>query len=313
MPASQRLDAVVPDNTPAARLSFIIQSIVTRGILELLRPANVATALADVLAGFAVAGLSDLRALPWLLLSTGCLYAGGVVLNDVFDRDLDRVERPDRPIPSGRVPVQVAATIGAVLLVVGVLSATRATTLAGIIAGTIAALALLYDAWGKRHSTVAPVNMGLCRAFNLLLGIAAVPAAVRTNWPIGLIPLFYIVGVTVLSRGEVHGGSRRAATLALLSSTAALFALLLVAVRSADGMIAVLLAIVVFWRVLPPFWRAWHTPRPEIIRAAVKRGVLSLVLVDATIGGAHGGLVYAAVILAIGFLAGWLARMFAVT
>ena len=70
-----------------------------RPYLELMRPANVATALADVLAGYAVAGLGNPRALPWLLLSTACLYAGGVVLNDFFDRDVDRLERPERPIP----------------------------------------------------------------------------------------------------------------------------------------------------------------------------------------------------------------------
>src|SRR5215213_5958422 len=62
-----------------------------RAVLQLLRPANVATALADVLAGFALAGLGNRSALPWLLLATAALYAGGIVLNDVFDRELDRI------------------------------------------------------------------------------------------------------------------------------------------------------------------------------------------------------------------------------
>ena len=83
-----------------------------RPYLELLRPANVVTALADVLAGYAVAGLGDRRALYWLLGATACLYAGGVVLNDVFDRDIDRRERPERPIPSGRVSVAAASALG---------------------------------------------------------------------------------------------------------------------------------------------------------------------------------------------------------
>ena len=48
--------------------------------LILLRPANVVTALADVVAGFAVAGpTASLSALPWLLVSTAGLYGGGVV------------------------------------------------------------------------------------------------------------------------------------------------------------------------------------------------------------------------------------------
>ena len=83
-----------------------------RPYLELLRPANVVTALADVLAGFAIAGLGNRAALPWLLLATAALYAGGIVLNDVFDRDIDSSERPERPIPSGRVSVAAAAALG---------------------------------------------------------------------------------------------------------------------------------------------------------------------------------------------------------
>src|SRR4051794_10139688 len=74
-----------------------------RAYLALLRPANVVTALADVLAGAAVAGEPWSASLPWLLASTACLYAGGVVLNDVADRTIDAAERPERPIPSGAV------------------------------------------------------------------------------------------------------------------------------------------------------------------------------------------------------------------
>src|SRR5688572_33429172 len=87
--------------------------------LELIRPPNVATALADVLAGFAVGGLENGRALPWLLAATACLYAGGITLNDVFDRDLDRRERPERPIPGGRVTTASASIFGASLLGAG--------------------------------------------------------------------------------------------------------------------------------------------------------------------------------------------------
>ncbi|MGH9159448.1 MAG: UbiA family prenyltransferase, partial [Vicinamibacteraceae bacterium] len=119
-----------------------------RGYLELLRPANVVTATADILAGYAVAGLGNPGALPWLLVATTCLYAGGVVLNDYFDRAIDRIERPERPIPSGRVTAVGAARLGAVLLVVGVAAASQATRAAGLLAAAIAGCVLLYDAWG---------------------------------------------------------------------------------------------------------------------------------------------------------------------
>jgi hypothetical protein len=285
-----------------------------RAYVELLRPANVATALADVLAGFAIGGLRHADALPWLLLSSSCLYAGGVVLNDVFDRDLDRIERPERPIPSGRVSVRHAAMIGGALLAGGVVAAFAATPAAGRIALAIAAAVLVYDAWGKRQAPIAPLNMALCRALNLMLGVAAVPAALSAAWPVAAVPLLYIYAVTVLSRGEVHGGSSRAASSALIILVAAIGTLVLVVVRVPDrAWPALVLAAALSWRVVPAFVAARRHPTAGAIRAAVKRGILSLVLVDAAIAAAFAGPVFAAVILATGLAAGWLARTFAVT
>lgn len=286
-----------------------------RGYLELLRPANVVTAIADVLAGYAVAGRANHRALPWLLVATVCLYAGGVVLNDFFDRGLDAVERPERPIPSGRVPAHRAAALGAALMASGVAAAGRATWAAAVIAAVIASLVLLYDVRGKRHAIAGPVNMGLCRGFNVVLGIAAVPAALAAGWPIAVLSVIYIAAVTTVSRGEVHGGKTGAATFALVSLGVVLIALTTLAM-SADtsARIAALgLTAALGFRVLPPFWQVSKDPRPEVVRRAVKTGVLSLALVDATIGTAYAGPVYGAAVLATALAAGWLARVFSVT
>ena len=285
-----------------------------RSYLELLRPANVVTALADVLAGFAISGMQNRSALPWLLASTACLYGGGVVLNDVFDRDLDRIERPERPIPSGRVSSANAAFFGAVLLASGAGLAAMASATAAAVAAAIAGCVLLYDAWGKRHAAVAPLNMSLCRALNLMLGVAATPVALQVSWRLAIIPLLYIWAVTLLSRGEVRGGRRSAATTALIFLCAALVALVIVISGARDRAVpAMVLVSALGWRVLPAFWQARQQPTPALIRQAVKRGVLSLVLVDAALGATYAGPLYAAAILATGLLAGWLARMFAVT
>jgi 4-hydroxybenzoate polyprenyltransferase len=287
-----------------------------RSYLELLRPANVTTALADVMAGYAVAGLANPRALPWLLVSTACLYGGGVVLNDVFDREVDRIERPERPIPSGRVQPQAAAILGGSLLGAGVLSATQATHAAALIAVLIAAFVLLYDAWGKRQNLIGPINMGTCRALNLMLGIAAVPTVLSQTWFLPLIPFIYIVAVTALSRGEVLGGHRGIAAFALVSLSFVLIALLALAVGPGPGPgtpAALALTLLLAWRLLPAFWQAYRTPGAGPIRRAIKTGVLSLVLVDAVIGAAYAGPLYALVILATAVVAGLLSRVFAVT
>ena len=287
---------------------------VLRPYLELVRPANVATSLADVLAGYAVAGLAAPRALPWLLLSTACLYAGGIVLNDFFDRKLDAVERPERPIPSGRVRAGQAAALGAVLLAAGLVAAHLASREAGPVSAAIVAAVLLYDSWGKRQRLLGPVNMGLCRGLNLCLGMAAVPGTVAAHWPVAILPLAYIAGVTMVSRGEVSGGRRGVALTALVLVAVVLVALGGISAFARGSVIwpFVLLG-VLSWRVVGAFWKAFASPSPPVIRAAVRTGVLSLVLVDAVIAAAYADMIYSLAVLLTALLAGWLARQFAVT
>jgi UbiA prenyltransferase family len=281
--------------------------------LQLIRPANVTTALADVLAGFAVAGLAPLSSLPWLLLSTACLYAGGIVLNDVFDRAVDAVERPERPIPSGRIAPGAAAALGAALLLAGVAGAALASPTAAAVAALTAGFVVLYDSWGKRQSLFGPVNMGLCRGLNLMLGVSAAPAALAWAWPLVFLPVTYTAAVTALSRGEVHGGSRGIAGFALISLTVVLIALAGLSLSARAWWAGLLLTAALGWRVLPSFWTAYRAPAPGPIRQAIRSGVLSLVWLDAVIGAVYGGPLYSLVILGTAFIAGRLARTFSVT
>lgn len=298
-----------------------------RAWLELLRPANVATALADVLAGVSVAGLTlagtpPPLALGSLLAATACLYAGGIVLNDVFDRHLDATERPERPIPSGRIPASQAAGAGAGLLVIGVAAAATANLTAALVAAALVAAVLSYDAWAKHHAFLGPVNMGLCRALNLLLGVAIAPTAVAANWPLALAPLAYIAAVTMVSRGEVHGGRRPVVIAAIVLLVAVIGSLAVVAAtrwRATDGLTpwhaawAMTLAGWLGWRVLRAFGHAAVTTASGDIRRAVRVGVLSLVLLDAVIAASYAGIMNSAAVLATGLLAWSLARLFAVT
>ncbi len=110
-----------------------------RSYLELMRLPNVFTAVADVAMGFLFVQSSDWRWDPWhdswtlalLIAASSLLYIAGVVLNDVFDLEIDRKERPERPLPSGRVPLWAARLLGWKLLVVGMLLG-----IAGVSVGT---------------------------------------------------------------------------------------------------------------------------------------------------------------------------------
>jgi 4-hydroxybenzoate polyprenyltransferase len=95
----------------------------TKAFLQLMRPANIVTSVSDVLAGIAISGFffshsfNANQVLPVLLLciSTIGLYGGGVVFNDVFDAELDSLERPERPIPRGSVSIKEASALGIIL------------------------------------------------------------------------------------------------------------------------------------------------------------------------------------------------------
>src|SRR4030095_8549956 len=141
-----------------------------KGYLRLMRPANIITAVSDILAGVTVSGyfastvLQKNGAMPVLLLvfATIGLYGGGVVFNDVFDAELDKVERPERPIPGGFVTIRRASILGSCLLLSGVLCAFLVHPLerwyfSGLIAVLIVVAALAYDKWGKHHSFIGPL------------------------------------------------------------------------------------------------------------------------------------------------------------
>ncbi|MBI3912418.1 MAG: UbiA-like protein EboC [Armatimonadetes bacterium] len=282
--------------------------------LQLLRPPNLLTAAADILAGYAAAGLPDIRALPWLLLATIGLYGGGVALNDVCDAKVDARERPERPIPSGRVGRRGAALLGMALLAAGIGAAGQARPVSGALALGIAAAAVLYNAWGKRHPILGPLNMGACRGLNLLLGVSAAPALLRERYYLALIPVLYIAAITAVGAGEVHGGKRGTGGVALGLLGVVGIGLLALTWRSGWEWLARLPFLALFvWRVVPPFWRAYREPQPGPIRGAVQAGVLSLIVLDAAIAAGYAGPLYGLIVLALLIPAAPLARWFAVT
>lgn len=292
-----------------------------------MRPANIVTAWADVLAGFAASGSvvlletmtapatsAKLVSLAWLLVATTGLYGGGVVFNDVFDTELDTQERPERPIPSGRASRQGATLLGSVLLLLGVVAASQVSWLSAILALGIASAALLYDALGKHHPVLGPLNMGVCRGGNLLLGISAAPAMLAEHWFLALIPIVYIAAITTISRGEVHGAKDKIPVIALLLICTVIAGLLGLGLLNDYQVLGALPLVALFAaRVLVPFIKAVRQPTPEQIRTAVKAGILSLIVLDATVAAGFASLPYGLLVLSLLPISMALAQMFAVT
>ena len=196
----------------------------TRNYLELMRLPNVFTAMADVVMGFlfvrTVDDQADAWALALLIAASSLLYIAGVVFNDVFDIDIDRVERPKRPLPSGRVSIRAASRLGWKALLLGVLAGAGAGYCMGhfrpfVVAALLAVCILLYDAKLKR-TPLGPFGMGACRMFNVLLGMNIVNQPLQADqWLVAGGVGVYITGVTLFARTETEPSNRWRLTLAV--------------------------------------------------------------------------------------------------
>ncbi|MEU7033241.1 SCO3242 family prenyltransferase [Streptomyces sp. NPDC046237] len=196
---------------------------------ELLRVSALATVPGDALAGAAAAGLRPNRSTLLAIGSSLCLYEAGMALNDWADRAEDAVDRPHRPLPSGRITPRAALAASAVLTAAGLTLAARAGRPALATATALAATVWSYDLRLK-HTPAAPATMATARSLNLLLGTIATttgrPGARRGGRPpVAALPSAALLGahtyaVTAVSRHEAQGGSTRTPLLALATTVA---------------------------------------------------------------------------------------------
>jgi 4-hydroxybenzoate polyprenyltransferase len=302
----------------------------------MMRPANIVTAWADILVGVAIVGylnvsqishLSSSELLPtlipifWLLLATTGLYGGGVVFNDVFDAELDRVERPERPIPSGRADLNLGILLGAGLLIGGIIAAAQVSQLSSEVAAVVALLALIYDAIGKHKTMLGPINMGCCRGGNWILGMTVLTASnITPSWQshlwLAIVPIIYIMAVTILSRGEVSGADRRASLLTICIVFGLAFGLVsLQFLPLPNFQLLSMLPFGAIWLglILPSLVNSLREPTPDQIRQAVRSLIIGLIALDSTIVAGFSGWQFGLCVLLLLPFSRFLAQRFAVT
>lgn len=287
--------------------------------LQLARPANIITSVADILAGVAIAtySFSSEEINPFhvifLCIATMGLYGGGIVFNDIFDLDLDKIERPERVIPSGKISLKNAIIFGISLLIIGVFPAFLHSISSGIIALFIAICALFYDKFGKHFSIFGPINMGLCRGANLILGTSIISAAVPTWWWLGLLPVCYIAAITMISRGEVHGGNKNTLWGAMILYLVVNFYQIKISFQEGNLLLALPFILAHMFFIFRPLIKAISNPIGPNIGKAVKSGVLSLIIMDAAWVAISGNIYAAILVLLLLPISAYLAKIFVVT
>ena len=300
----------------------------TRGhifaVAQLMRLANVFTAIADVWMGFVLA-MSPLP-LPVVVLGlTTCsclLYTAGIVLNDAMDAAVDAVERPERPLPSGRVSLRFAYLLGWNLLAAGMLVAIGMSIVCnsaapGLIAWALSLTIVAYNSWLKR-TWLGPFALAACRAGNVLLGMS--PMMIQFG-PFDFVflggPLApalgigcYVCGIGWLAREE-HGTSRR---WVLLLGTLFMFTGLMIIASAPWWELASSQMQLESWQwialwtllgglVLRRCIAAIGEPTPQSVQRAVGYALLLIIPIDAAVCLGFGAWGWACLVLAL-FLPG---------
>ena len=279
-------------------------------ILRLLRAGTLFSPAADVVASAAMLGALAQPELPRAAFASVCLYAAGMVWNDIADRRLDATQRPERPLPHGDVSLAFAVGLGMALLLVGLL-----VSPCRVHHGLIATLVLAYDFAGKRVEWLGALGMGTLRGLNLATAMAFVATEQPEREHAALVAVLcygaYIVAVTILGIFEDRPAVRARAV---------------AAVQSAPPIVALCAITMVqggFWpapaiAAVPALWflrrnartRTWDQPA---IRRSMFFLLLGTMLYTASLALAAGEPWAAAGIAAAILPARWIARSIALT
>jgi len=180
-----------------------------RNIFQLVRFPGIFTAFSNVLIGFFLAsnGNFEFNTLPFLLTTTGLLFAGTMIMNDYADHKIDSVERSRRPLVSGKISRKVALYLIIICFSIANLSALMIGETSIIISLLMTGLITSYNFKLKNISVVGILAISIIRFLNIILGFSIVELSLDVlpyAIPLGI----YVAGISILAKNELNTNSR---------------------------------------------------------------------------------------------------------
>ena len=149
---------------------------------EISRPKHIPIVSAGSCLALFVLGATN----PWTFVLAAIVAAlmvtGAIIHNDAIDADVDAIEKPHRPIPSGRISAQTAELVGVTLMFAGVMTAVALGIGPGLIALGLYGLSIYYNRKAKKdHAFVGNLVVAVCVGATLYFPMAIV--GVWDLWP----------------------------------------------------------------------------------------------------------------------------------
>jgi 4-hydroxybenzoate polyprenyltransferase len=282
-------------------LGYVMQSLTRfRKYLQLARLPNAFTAPTNVIVGYlTVTPVSEpnYANLGILMVSSMLLYVSGVIFNDYFDIEVDRKERPSRPLPSGAVSKQRTRQIAITLMAFAIALGFFVSWSSFVITILLSFMILGYDYRLKNNKVFSPIAMGATRFFNVILG--ATPA-LALYFQSNFSGLFFIAGsifvyvavITLFSKKETTGIKSKRHTVFLFSAIYAIIVSITIATLlghfKTDGFVI----LIPFTIVMSFIFRQALVGDAPSIQKTIKNMVISIIILDSVFVSGVAGLSY---------------------
>ena len=128
----------------------------------------------DILAGYFVTTINNLTLVNYqniliLVFSSIFLYIGGLITNDLFDIKIDKIERPNRPLVSGKIKESTIILLSILFFGTGIFLAFLLTFATIVVSIVLVIMILLYN-YRLKNGKLRPFLMGGIRALNVIYG-----------------------------------------------------------------------------------------------------------------------------------------------
>jgi len=187
------------------------------GYLRLMRPINCLMMGFAVIVGAVLASPNMLNAL-WQNLIYGfltgfMLTAASMTINDYCDREIDAINEPNRPIPSGLIKPKEALAFAFILTAIGFVAALANSCLTNISCFLVAIIAWIifvaYTTVGKRSGLPGNFLVSTCVAIPFIYGSYTVAGSIETNVLIFAFMVFLSITGREITKGIVDAQGDR--------------------------------------------------------------------------------------------------------
>ena len=194
-----------------------MKNVSIKDYLVLVRLPNLFTLPSNILVGMATVSslaftLTSFTQFLLLVTISVLLYCVGIVLNDLYDFDIDKKERPNRPLPSGKISRRSAIVLVAIFSTLALILSLQVSFSTLVISSILFSVIFGYDKYLK-NTHAGPFTIASARVMNILLGTSVSLRSVDSYSQIVtltfvlIITFVYVSLIGFISRYEVYGFS----------------------------------------------------------------------------------------------------------